>query len=74
MSDDASDADPRPDSGDGGWSGDWDNGEGGREPTRLARAVAAVLAMAFLAVAALLGAYVVAFDAMLGAHRPGLEG
>ena len=70
MTDESSDADHEPASGDG----DWDSGEGIRGPTRAGIAAAAVIAVAFLVVVALFGVYIAAFNEMIGAHRLGLGG
>jgi hypothetical protein len=70
MTDESSDADHEPASGDG----DWDSGEGIRGPTRAGIAAAAVIAVAFLVVVALFGVYIAAFNEMIGSHRLGLGG
>ena len=68
MTDESSDADHEPASGDG----DWDSGEGVRGPTRAGVAAAAVIAVAFLVVVAFFGVYIAAFNETIGAHRLGL--
>ena len=70
MTDESSDADHEPASGDG----DWDSGEGVRGPTRAGVAAAAVIAVAFLVVVAFFGVYIAAFNETIGAHRLGSGG
>jgi hypothetical protein len=68
MTDESSDVDHEPASGDG----DWDSGEGVRGPTRAGIVAAAVIAVAFLVVVALFGVYIAAFNETISAHRLGL--